>query len=44
MNKYLLKLYVTGHTPKSERAIANLHRICEQDLGGQYDMQVIDVL
>jgi circadian clock protein KaiB len=44
MDKFLLKLYVTGQTPKSERAIANLRRICEQELGGQYEMEVIDVL
>ena len=44
MNKYLLKLYITGHTPRSERAIANLQRICEEELGGQYEMVVIDIL
>ena len=44
MNKFLLKLYITGQTPKSERAIANLRRICEQELNGQYKPVVIDVL
>ena len=44
MDKFLLKLYVTGQTPKSERAIANLRRICEEDLGSRYEMAVIDVL
>jgi circadian clock protein KaiB len=44
MNKYLLKLYITGQTPRSERAVANLHRVCEQELGGQYDFVIIDVL
>ncbi len=44
MDKVLLKLYVTGQTPKTERAIANLRRICKEDLGGQYEMAVIDVL
>ncbi len=44
MNKYLLKLYVTGQTSRSQRAIANLRRICEEELGGQYEMVVIDVL
>ena len=44
MNKYLLKLYVTGQTPRAERAISNLRHICEVELGGQYDMVVIDVL
>ncbi|HVU22681.1 MAG TPA: circadian clock protein KaiB [Opitutus sp.] len=44
MNQYTLKLYVTGNTPRSERAIANLRRICEEELQGQYQMVVIDVL
>ncbi|MBF0283170.1 MAG: circadian clock protein KaiB [Magnetococcales bacterium] len=43
-NKYLLKLYITGHTPRSEQAILNLRRICEEDLSGHYEMTVIDVL
>lgn len=44
MNKYLLKLYITGHTAKSERAVANLRRIAEQELAGRYEIEVIDVL
>jgi circadian clock protein KaiB len=44
MNKYILKLYVTGNTPRTERAIANLRRICDEDLGGRYVMVVVDVL
>ncbi len=44
MNKVLLKLYVTGQTPKSERAIANMRRICEGELEGQYELVIIDVL
>lgn len=43
-NKYTLKLYITGQTPKSQRAVENLHRICDQELRGHYEMQVIDVL
>jgi circadian clock protein KaiB len=43
-NKYLLRLYITGMTPRSEKAIANLKRICEEDLKKQYEMEVIDVL
>ncbi|MBF0154920.1 MAG: circadian clock protein KaiB [Magnetococcales bacterium] len=42
--KFLLKLYITGYTPRSERAIKNLRRICEQDLSGRYEMRVIDIL
>ena len=44
MNHYVLKLYVTGQTPRSQRAIANLRRICEEELRGEYEMVVIDVL
>lgn len=43
-DKFLLKLYITGHTPRSERAINNLRRISEKDLGGRYEMRVIDIL
>jgi circadian clock protein KaiB len=41
---YQLRLYVTGRTPRSEQAIANLRRICEDELHGQYELQIIDVL
>ncbi len=44
MQKYLLKLYITGQTPRSQRAIANLRRICEEDLKGEYELVIIDVL
>jgi len=44
MNKFKLRLYVTGKTPKSERAIANLKEICEKGMEGLYELQVIDVL
>lgn len=44
MSKHILKLYVTGNTPRSERAIANLQRICEQELKGRYAMKVINIL
>jgi circadian clock protein KaiB len=41
--KYLLRLYVTGQTPRSVTSIDNLKRFCEQHLSGQYDMEVIDI-
>jgi circadian clock protein KaiB len=41
---YLLRLYVTGTSPRAQVAIANLRRICEQELRGQYELEVIDVL
>ncbi|MFA6147450.1 MAG: circadian clock KaiB family protein [bacterium] len=41
--KYVLCLYVAGMTPNSARAIANLKKICDEHLAGQYDLNVIDV-
>jgi circadian clock protein KaiB len=40
---YLLRLYVTGSTPKSVHAIANIKQICEEHLQGRYDLEVIDL-
>jgi circadian clock protein KaiB len=42
-NRYVLRLYVAGQTPKSVLAITNIRRICEEELQGQYDLQVIDL-
>ena len=44
MNKYLLKLFITGESLRSSRAITNLRRICEDELGTEYDLVIIDVL
>lgn len=44
MNKMLLKLFITGQTPKSEHAIANLRAICAGELRGQYELVIIDIL
>lgn len=44
LTQYLLKLYVTGKSPKAEAAIANLRRICDEELHERYELQVIDVL
>ena len=41
--EYVLRLFVTGATPNSSRAIANLKEICEQHLKGRYELQVVDV-
>ena len=41
--KYCLRLYVTGSTPKSTRAITNIKRICETHLQGRYTLEVIDI-
>jgi circadian clock protein KaiB len=41
--RYKLCLFVTGSTPRSVRAIANMRKICEENLRGRYDLEVIDV-
>lgn len=42
--KWELKLYVAGQTAKSLLAFANLKRICEEHLAGEYHIEVIDLL
>ena len=41
--KYLLKLFVTGMTPRSTEAIARIKAICEESLAGRYELEVIDI-
>jgi circadian clock protein KaiB len=41
--KYVLHLYVTGMTPKSTQAIANVQKICEKYLAGCSELKVIDI-
>jgi len=40
---YVLQLFITGATPNSIRAVANIKQICEQHLKGKYSLEVIDV-
>ena len=44
MNKYVLKLYITGRTTRSEKAIANMQLICKQVSSERYQLVVIYVL
>ena len=41
--RYILRLYITGMTPQSVRAIANVKKICEEHLHGRYELEVIDL-
>ena len=41
--KYVLRLYVTGMTPKSTKAIANVQNLCEKYLEGFYELKIIDI-
>src|SRR4051812_32450772 len=40
---YAMRLYVTGATPRSSRAIANLRKLCDEHLSGRYKLEVVDV-
>ncbi len=39
-----LRLYVAGQTPRSITALANLKKLCEQHLAGQYSIEVVDLV
>ncbi len=41
--KYVLKLYITGATPRSTKAILNIRKICEEHLKGRFDLEIIDI-
>ena len=42
--KYVLKLYVTGKGSVSVQALVTVRRLCEEEIAGEYDLEVIDVL
>lgn len=41
--RYVLRLYVTGMTPRAQEAVKNIKRICEEELKGRYELEIIDV-
>ena len=41
--KYILRLYVTGSTSRSLKAVYNLRKICEEHLSDEYELEVIDI-
>ena len=41
--RYVLNLYVTGMRPRSQRAIDNIRRLCEEHLSGRYELKIIDI-
>jgi circadian clock protein KaiB len=43
LEKFVLRLYVTGMSPKSAQTIANVKKICEENLEGRYELKVIDI-
>jgi circadian clock protein KaiB len=42
--KWELRLYTAGQTPKSLAAIKNLKRVCEEHLAGRYEIEIVDLL
>ena len=43
-DKWNLRLYTAGQSPKSLAALDNLKRVCEQHLAGRYSIEVVDLL
>lgn len=41
---WLLRLYIAGQTPKSVAALANLRKLCESQMAGCYEIEVVDLL
>ena len=41
--KYVLKLYITGMTPRSQEALRKLKKVCHEYLGNNYELEVIDI-
>jgi len=44
MEEYVLELFITGNSVRSEMAIRNLQKICDESLNNRYQLKVIDVL
>lgn len=40
---YVLRLYVTGLTPRSQKAIANVRKLCDEYLKGRYKLEIVDI-
>lgn len=40
---YVLKLYITGSTIQSQKALTNIKKVCEEHLKNRYELQVIDI-
>ena len=40
---YLLRLYVSGITPRSTAAVERIKRMCEEYLQGRYDLEIVDI-
>jgi len=43
-DQWILRLYIAGQTPKCKTAFTNLKKICEEQLKGKYQIELIDLL
>jgi circadian clock protein KaiB len=43
-DQYILRLFVAGSSPRAKQALDNLQRLCDEELHGRYQVEVIDVL
>ena len=41
--RYILRLYITGQTPRSVKSVENLRALCVKYLPGQFDLEVVDI-
>lgn len=41
--RYILRLYITGQTPRSLQSVENLRALCDKYLPGQFDLEIIDI-
>jgi circadian clock protein KaiB len=41
--RFVLRLYVSGMTPRSRQAIDNIQKLCEEHLAGRCDLEIIDI-
>jgi len=42
-SKYVLRLYITGVTPRSSKAIENIKKLCNENMEGRYELEIIDI-
>ncbi|RLK50555.1 circadian clock protein KaiB [Alkalispirillum mobile] len=42
--RYLLRLFISDHTDRSRCALENLEQICAEELGGRYELEIVDIL
>jgi circadian clock protein KaiB len=42
-SRYILRLYITGQTPRSLQSVENLRALCDKYLPGQFDLEIIDI-